>query len=206
MPLRRVVAVIGGGIAGATAACHIAPEHDVVLLEQEAELAFHTTSRSAAICLEHDGNNVWRGLNQSSRSFFETAHDELDAPLLEPLPVLNVHLEAARNEALADAAMGTQRTPAVRFVDTDELQLLCPPIDTAVVGCGVLEASAASIDVMAIHQLYVRRAMSHGAQVLRNARVTAIERHSAAAIDGEFPTSLTERGVHEKDLAPNRLR
>ena len=43
------VAVIGGGIAGATAAAHVAPERTVALLEQEAELAHHTTSRSAAV-------------------------------------------------------------------------------------------------------------------------------------------------------------
>ena len=33
------VAVIGGGIAGVTAACHVAGSHSVVLLEQENELA-----------------------------------------------------------------------------------------------------------------------------------------------------------------------
>lgn len=42
------VVIIGGGIAGTAAAWRLAPECDVVLVEQESQLGFHSTGRSAA--------------------------------------------------------------------------------------------------------------------------------------------------------------
>ena len=50
------IAVIGGGIAGVSAACELAAAGLVVmLLEQEEQLAHHTTGRSAAVFLESYG-------------------------------------------------------------------------------------------------------------------------------------------------------
>ena len=170
------VAVIGGGIGGATAACHLSPDHSVVLLEQEAELAFHTTSRSAAIYLEGDGGGVMHRLNRASRTFFDQDHAELDAPLLEPLPVLTVGTEGMEEELRAQAERDRVLTPSIRYVDGSELLDLCPILQPDVVTCGILEASAASLDVMALHQLYVRRARAQGADVRRSSKVTAIER------------------------------
>ena len=49
------IAVVGGGIAGASAAYFLveaAPDSEVVLLEAEEHLAMHTTGRSAALLLE----------------------------------------------------------------------------------------------------------------------------------------------------------
>ena len=48
------VVVIGGGIAGVSAAYHLALSGaDVTLLEQETTLAFHSTGRSAALYFEN---------------------------------------------------------------------------------------------------------------------------------------------------------
>jgi len=170
------VAIIGGGIGGATAACHVAPDHRVVLLEQENELAYHTTSRSAAVYLEHDGGYVFHRLNRAARDFLDHRHAELDAPLLEPMPVLNVGTEAMRDHMRAEAAEASQMTPAIRFVEGTEITDLCPVLKPDVASVAVLEASAASLDVMALHQLYVRKARAAGAEIRRSAKVTAIER------------------------------
>ena len=53
-PLSRV-AVVGGGIAGVSAAWALAADHDVVLLEAEPELGAHATGRSAATLSETSG-------------------------------------------------------------------------------------------------------------------------------------------------------
>lgn len=170
------VAVIGGGIAGATAACHLAPEHQVVLLEQENELAYHTTSRSAAVYLEGDGGYVLHRLNRAARGFLDTAHAELDAPLLDPMPVLNVGTEDMRDEMVKQAERDSALTPSIRFVEGNELLDICPVLRPGVITCATLEPTAAALDVMALHQLYVRRARASGCDVRRSSKVTAIER------------------------------
>lgn len=168
------VAVIGGGIGGATAACHIAPSHSLVLLEQENELAYHTTSRSAAVFLESDGGRVFHRLNAASRPFLDAMHPELDAPLLDPLPVLNIGDESMREALKEQIAEASALTPGVRLVEGNELYATCPVLDPAAITVGMIEEGAASLDVMALHQLYVRRAVAAGADIQRSARVTGI--------------------------------
>ena len=50
------IVVIGGGIAGISAAAHLSEHADVVLVEQEPVLAYHTTGRSASMmrCMWRD--------------------------------------------------------------------------------------------------------------------------------------------------------
>jgi D-arginine dehydrogenase len=92
------------------------------------------------------------------------------------MPVLNVGtadmVDELRAQAMRDAAI----TPSIRFVEGPELLQRCPVLNPDVITCAVLESTAASIDVMAVHQLYVRRARAAGAEVRRSSRVTAIER------------------------------
>ena len=170
------VAVIGGGIAGVSAARAVADTHSVVILEQENELAHHSTSRSAAIFVENEGGPIFHRLATASRPFLETEHSELDAPLLDPLPVLKVGSEAERPVLQAEAEQAAQITSPVRLIDDGELYELAPMLNPEFVSIGVYEPTAASVDVMALHQLYLRRARNHGAQVRRSARVTALSR------------------------------
>lgn len=46
------VAIIGAGIAGASAAAHIAETRSVMLIERESHAGYHTTGRSAALFSE----------------------------------------------------------------------------------------------------------------------------------------------------------
>ena len=170
------VAVIGGGIAGVSAALSIAQTHSVVLLEQEKELGFHTTSRSAAIYIENEGGPVFHRLSTASRSFFEAEHSELDAPLLDPLPVMKVGTEENHDAFAAEAAAAKQVTSSIRLVDRNELIELCPVLRPDVVTVGLLEPTAASVDVMGLHQLFLRRARAAGTNIWRSAKVTGITR------------------------------
>ncbi len=170
------VAVIGGGIAGVTAACHLAEAYRVVLLEQENELAHHTTSRSAAVYIENEGGPVFHRLSTASRTFFEADHPELDGPLLTPLGVLKVGGETERAAFEAEVAAANEVTSSVRLIEGDELLAECPVIRPEVVTVGLLEPTAAAIDVMAVHQLFLRRARAAHAEVRRSARVTQIDK------------------------------
>ena len=91
MTARRVdVAVVGGGIAGVSAACELAETgRSVVLLEQEEQLAHHTTGRSAAIFLESYGPPAVRALTVASRADYDAAPERFGTPrLLEPRSAL----------------------------------------------------------------------------------------------------------------------
>jgi len=86
------VVVIGGGIAGVSAAARLAEQGaSVVLVEAEATLAFHTTGRSAAQYLENYGNDEVRKLTLASKASL--------LPFLGPRPELMVGREP-RVEAL----------------------------------------------------------------------------------------------------------
>jgi len=98
------VVVVGGGIAGVSAAAQISSTHSVAVLEQEAELAYHTTSRSAAVYIENEGGPVFHRLSTASRPFFDTSPGS-ESPFVTPMPVLSVgnddmgaDLEAEVNE------------------------------------------------------------------------------------------------------------
>lgn len=169
------VAIIGGGIAGVSAAAHLASTHSVVLLEQEGELAHHTTSRSAAIYVENEGGPVFHRLATASRKFFEESPGA-DAPLFSPLPVLKVGDDSMAASMAADAELAKQVTPTIRYVDSAEIQKLCPVIEPEVVTAGIYEPSACSIDVMGLHQLFLRTAKAAGAAVLLSARLISGER------------------------------
>jgi hypothetical protein len=63
--------VIGGGIAGASVAWHLAPRGRVIVLERESQPGYHSTGRSAALFAESYGSAQVRALTMASRAFLE---------------------------------------------------------------------------------------------------------------------------------------
>ena len=82
------VAVIGGGIAGLSAAARLAQHAEVTVFEAEAHLGYHTSGRSAAMYEENYGNAAVRALNRASKDWFETSG------VLSPRGIMLVALEA----------------------------------------------------------------------------------------------------------------
>ena len=63
------IAVIGGGIAGTSAAYELSAGADVVVFEQESTCGYHSTGRSAALFTECYGDPIVRRLAMASRPF-----------------------------------------------------------------------------------------------------------------------------------------
>ena len=61
------VIVIGGGIAGASAAYELAARTSVILLEREGQCGYHATGRSAASFTENYGTATVRRLAMAGR-------------------------------------------------------------------------------------------------------------------------------------------
>ena len=172
------VAVVGGGIAGVSAAAAISRSHRVVLLEQEQELGYHTTSRSAAVYIENEGGPVFHRVSTASRPFFDAEHDVSGQATryVTPMPVLSVGDHTMHDTLAAEVAVASGVTATLEFVEGDALRELCPALNTEVVTCGMLEPNAGSIDVMGVHQHFLREARELGAHVLRSAKLQTAER------------------------------
>ena len=79
------VIVIGGGIAGISAAAEIAGTGArVTVLEGEAQLGYHSTGRSAAIFIRNYGNATLRALNAAAEPVFEAPGEIAGSSLLSP--------------------------------------------------------------------------------------------------------------------------
>ncbi len=70
MPSYDIV-IVGGGICGASIAYELAAHHSVCILEQEGQLAYHATGRSAASFVETIGAAPVRALSAASRGSLE---------------------------------------------------------------------------------------------------------------------------------------
>ncbi|MYB82885.1 MAG: FAD-binding oxidoreductase [Acidimicrobiales bacterium] len=170
------VVVVGGGIAGMSAAFELAGTGlEVVLVEREPTLTAHSTGRSAAQFLASYGEAANRRLSAASRQFLDSRADGLaDSDVLLARNVLWVapagH-EAHLEERLeANATTGT----ACDRLDVDEAMRVCGALDPAWLAGAVLEHGGFDIDVAGLHQAYVRGARSRGVRILRQHGVRAL--------------------------------
>lgn len=170
------VMVVGGGIAGVSAAYELAADRSVRLLEMEPTLAFHTTGRSAAMFAESYGGPVIRLLTTSSRSFLEDPPAAFDAPLLTGRPMLVVGPPGRAAAVVALEEEVRRHVPDVRCVGPEEALEICAVLDPAFVELAMLDPGAQDIDVHALHQGYVRGLRARGGEICVGAGVVALER------------------------------
>lgn len=162
--------VIGGGIAGVSVAYELAAHARVVLLETEPSLALHTTGRSAAIFAPSYGSPVVRALTAASERRFAAFPAELDTPpLLTPRSVLWL---GADDEAVAHL----ESLPVEPITAADALKR-CPVLTN--VTAAAWDAGARDIDVMALHQGYVRGLRARGGTIRTGHPVQGIHRDGA---------------------------
>ena len=69
--------IIGGGIAGISAAARLAPHGSVIVLEAEASLAHHSSGRSAALYEPYYGSPPVVELSLASGPYFRAAANVL---------------------------------------------------------------------------------------------------------------------------------
>ena len=173
--------VVGGGIAGASAAYFLADRGKVVLIEREAAPGYHTTGRSAALYTENYGNAVIRALTVASRPFFDRPPTGFtEHPLLTPRGEMVVGPKGDEAQIAEALAAGTRYAPHLREISPEEACRKCPALDTGWLGRALFNPDAMDMDVNAIHQGYLRGLRARGGTVMTDVELLGLERRGGA--------------------------
>ena len=159
--------IIGGGIAGISAAARLAPLGSVTVLEAEDGLGYHASGRSAAMFEENYGSPSTIALNRASRDFLTTAH----GGVLSPRGFMMV---AAPHEAHAFAA--TFAELGMETISVAEAARKIPIINTDKMDRAGFHEDAQDIDTDLLLQNYARMARAKGAKIETRSRVIAIRK------------------------------
>lgn len=176
MGQRQDVVVIGGGIAGVSIAYELAAHRRVTVLETETSLAIHSTGRSAAMYIPGHGGPAVRTLIRASGPRFSELAEELGAPLLlRPRPVLWAACDDDGERALrAELAQRAGEPDVPVELSPQEAHARCPVLRPGVLRAAALNDAAGDLDVMALHEAYVRGLRRRGGEVRVAARVTGL--------------------------------
>ena len=168
------VAVVGGGIAGASVAAELARGARVVLLEAEDRPGRHTTGRSAAVFAPSYGPAPIRALTRASEAFFHHPPEGFAASaLVSPRRVLLI-ARADQRDALA--VLAAELGPGPRHLAEGAVRATNPLIREGYAAEGLLDEAGRDIDVSALHEGYLRAFRSAGGTVLTGAGVTGLAR------------------------------
>ena len=154
--------VIGGGIAGVSAAARLSHLGSVTVLEGEAALGYHATGRSAALFEENYGAPAVVALNTAS-------HDHLRSGYLSARGVLLIG-----SADQAGAYEHDRKTLRLHDVTLAEAQQMCPILDMTRVDRASYHADATDIDTDLLLADFARTVRGNGGVITRNAQVTAI--------------------------------
>ena len=192
------ILVIGGGVAGLSAAAALSEHASVTVLEAEESVGYHSSGRSATMLHYALGNPVIRTLTLASRPFFDQPPgDFTDVRLGRTMPVL-IH---AREDELAELdALDAAIAPfaPVERAGPEEMLELCPVLKVGEAGAvaGIVDRNGLRLDPHALLQGYSRKLRRNRGTLVTGARAERIgrsggrwevvtdrgERHSAATL------------------------
>ncbi|WP_419847087.1 NAD(P)/FAD-dependent oxidoreductase [Candidatus Poriferisocius sp.] len=164
------VAVIGGGIAGASCAYHLAREGlGTVLVERETELGTHSTSRSAATLLPGYGGQENDELTEAGRPFFASSAEGMaEHPLLAPRELLWIYPREPEG--------ANHDLPGTVPIDYEAALAMCPVLRPEAIDAVAWQAGVYDIDVDGLLRALVRGATHHGAEVLLASEAASLRR------------------------------
>lgn len=163
------IIVIGGGIAGLSAAARLSEDFSVTLLEREDATGYHASGRSAALFEANYGLPSTVVLNQASAQYHHEAHGGYLSP--RGLMIVGRAEEEAQFER-DSAAMGLERIAPARALE------MVPILDPAQVAHAAYHETAYDIDTDRMLQDFARQIRKNGSTIVTRAEVTAIRRDS----------------------------
>ncbi len=159
--------VIGGGIAGTSAAAHLAPHGKTVLLERETALGYHTSGRSAALYEANYGLDSTVALNRASGDFLR------EGAFLSPRGLM---LVGQKNDPDGFRAACDYLNMAP--IALSDAQHMVPILNFEHVGFTAHNNDAFDIDTDRLLQSYAKMCRAAGGQVVTNQQVLSISREA----------------------------
>lgn len=171
--------VIGGGIAGLSAASRLAAHGRVIVLEGEEALGYHSSGRSVSFSHFGIGNAVVRALTRHSRPFFEAQPEGFCD---SPVAMLSPSLYFAEQEALPllatlEANMASL-VATLEPLDAAALTRLCPVLKTGPGAAvrGFLDPTGLKLDADALLQSFAKQVRAQGGEIRLGQPVEAVAR------------------------------
>lgn len=176
-PQACAVLVIGGGIAGLSLASELAAGHgaDVVLVEAEPTLGYHTSSRSARQLIPSYGPPVVQDLTLRTLALIRAAEADLPAPILTPRSFLLIGDE----EAVRDRA-STHMHPVMPA----QALGLAPELRAGSFSAAGLDTTSVACNTDALLEYHRARLTAAGGRIVTGRRIDAARRAGAPGGQG----------------------
>jgi D-arginine dehydrogenase len=169
------ILVIGGGIAGLSAAAKLSNHARVTVLEAEEQIGFHSSGRSATMLHYALGDRLVRALTLASRPFFDDPPaDFSDVPIGRRMAML-VHAREDEREALEALEGELSHFAQLERLDASGVHELCPLLKDDAVH-GIADRNGIRLDPHALLQGNLRQLRSRGGELHTGQRVASIER------------------------------
>ncbi|MEE4302032.1 MAG: FAD-dependent oxidoreductase [Pseudomonadales bacterium] len=176
------VIVVGAGIAGLSLAGELAASARVLVLEREAQSAYHASGRSAAVSVEPFSTDPVYALTRATTPFLERPPPDFsEHSLVSPRGFLV--LARPGEEAGIDRFLGawSARCPAIRELGEAEARQRVPVLRPGAAVRFALDPAAVALDTHGMLQGWTRRLRAGGGCLVTGAEVTSVLRR-----DGRF--------------------
>lgn len=172
------ILILGGGIAGLSAASALSRHAKVTVVEAEEAVGYHSSGRSATMMHYALGDPQVRALTLASRSFFEQPPDGFsEVPLGHRMQVL-VHAREEELAALDDLHAAIAPFAELERVGEAGILELCPVVRTGDGGsvAGLVDRNGIRLDPHALLQGHGRALRRNGGEIVTRACVRSIGR------------------------------
>jgi len=174
---RVEVIVIGGGIAGCSLAGALSAQRQVLVLEREAQPAYHASGRSAAIYIEPYSSDPIFALTLGTLPFLLNPPEGFaEAPLLTPRGYLLLAPKGSEAEVDAYLENWAHRCTDLAEISLEAAHGLLPVLRQGYAGRAVYDRNALAMDTHGMIQGYLRQVKAGGGRFQGGAEVVGIEK------------------------------
>jgi D-arginine dehydrogenase len=155
------IIVIGGGIAGLSAASQLACDASVTVLEAEQQPGYHASGRSAAYFAAAYGTKVVRAITASSEHFLRNPPEEFtEVEIFRPRDCMYF----GREDQLERLQAIQEDNPDLQFIDGKSVCERVPALAPEYVHAAVWDRRGGDLEVDALLQGYLREFRRHGGE------------------------------------------